>query len=136
MTIFEKIIKGEVPSDKIYEDDNVFVFLDINPKTKGHTLVIPKKPVKDIFELGEEEGNNLMQAIIKVSKAVKEGVGAEGVNVLSNNGEVAGQEVFHIHFHIIPRFDVNEFPRIPITSYKDDGEKTQILESIKSKLQG
>jgi len=103
--IFCKIIKGELPCYKIYEDATVIVFLDINPWTKGHCLVVPKKHFQDIFDVDEQVLKNLILVVKKISFLVKEKLGAKGVNVLQNNRKIAGQLVPHIHFQIIPRYD-------------------------------
>ena len=132
-TIFQKIITGAIPSEKIYEDDHTFAFLDINPSNKGHTLVIPKKPFRDIFALDEETGEHLMHTVMKLAKAIKKGVGAEGVNVFINNGKAAGQVVFHLHVHLIPRFDAEEFGRLPRKEY-DEGEEKVFGEKIRTAL--
>ena len=129
-TIFQKIIDGEVPADKVYETDRVLAFLDIKPVHKGHTLVIPKMAVQDIFVLGEEDAAHLMQAIVIVANAVKEATDALGVNVLSNSGAAAGQAVFHLHFHIIPRFKKGEFHPLPHTTYADDDERSEYAKRI------
>lgn len=131
-TIFQKIIDGEVPADKVYETDQVLAFLDIKPVHKGHTLVIPKVAVKDIFTLGDEDAAHLMRAIVIVANAVKEVTGAPGVNVVSNNGSAAGQEVFHLHFHIIPRFEKDEFHPLPHTVYENDDERAEYARKIMS----
>ncbi|MGG1573136.1 HIT family protein [Fictibacillus sp. NRS-1165] len=102
--IFCKIIKGEIPSYKVYEDENVLAFLDISQVTKGHTLVIPKNHYKDIFALPSEEAAKLFSAVPAIASAVKEAFDPIGLNVLNNNGEPAGQSVFHYHVHIIPRY--------------------------------
>lgn len=129
-TIFQKIIDGEVPADRVYETDRVLAFLDINPVHKGHTLVIPKVAVRDIFTLGEEDAAHLMRAIVVVANAVKKVTDAPGVNVVSNNGAAAGQEVFHLHFHIIPRFEKGEFHPLPHTAYDNDAERAEYAGSI------
>lgn len=129
-TLFQKIISGEIPADRVYETDRVLAFLDINPVHPGHTLVIPKHPTKDIHDLREEDAGALMQAIITVSNAVKKTTGAPGINVTSNNGTEAGQEVFHLHFHIIPRFDKTEFARPPHHPYGNDEERAAMAEKI------
>lgn len=133
-TIFSKIIKGEIPADIVYEDEHTLAFLDIRPRKKGHTLVIPKKPCKDIFELDDETGSHLMRTVAKVSRAVRDGVNAGGVNLIVNNGAIAGQEVFHIHVHVIPRHNVEEFPALPEEHYENDEEKQSYLEKIKSAI--
>lgn len=103
-TIFEKIINGEIPSFKVYEDEETFSFLDINPANYGHTLVIPKKPYKNIYELPEDLAGKLFQSVQKIAIAVKKAVEADGINIVMNNESSAGQIVFHAHIHIIPRF--------------------------------
>lgn len=115
--IFCKIVEGEVPSHKVYEDENVLAFLDTNPVSKGHTLVIPKKHVDDIHDA--EKMNYMWKPIVKVSNAVKNVFSAEGVNIAQNNGEKAGQEVFHLHLHITPIYDGNE---LDITYNRSDLE--------------
>lgn len=104
--IFCKIIAGEIPSHKVYEDEKVVAFLDANPVSKGHTLVVPKSHVENIHE---SKGMNYMwDALVNVSNAVKAAFNPEGINIDQNNGAMAGQEVFHLHFHITPRYDGSE----------------------------
>lgn len=103
-TIFEKIIRGEIPSYKIYEDDETFAFLDINPIAVGHTLVIPKKPTRNMLTSDAETFLNVMKSAHMLAPRIKEAVGADGINIGINNEPEAGQEVFHLHVHIIPRF--------------------------------
>ncbi len=131
--VFEKIINGELPADKVYETDSVLAFMDINPNVKGHTLVIPKKSIENIFELEGTDAGDLMEAIVKVSNAVKKATGAKGVNISSNNGKEAGQVVFHLHFHVIPRFDKSEFGSLPHQDYKD-GEMRDFADRIRKEL--
>jgi len=101
--IFCKIVAGEIPSAKVYEDEHCYAFLDIGPLSWGHTLVIPKKHVERITEMSADEVARLMTVIPKLAKAVIEASDAEGLNVLQNNGPVAGQAVPHLHVHLIPR---------------------------------
>lgn len=103
-TLFEKIIAGDIPCYKVYEDDFVFAFLDIAPLSKGHTLVIPKEAVAYLHELSEDAAKALGKALVKVSAAVLEATGATAYNILQNNGAEAHQVVDHVHFHIIPKF--------------------------------
>ncbi|OZM58153.1 HIT family protein [Lottiidibacillus patelloidae] len=102
--IFCKIIDGSIPSAKVYEDENVLAFLDISQVTKGHTLVIPKVHKENIFDLTPEIAGHLFQAIPKIANSINEQFQPVGVNLLNNNGEAAGQAVFHYHMHIIPRY--------------------------------
>ena len=102
--IFCKIVKGEIPSAKLYEDDNVYAFLDIGPVHKGHSLVIPKKHYEDMFDVPGELLGKQIQAVQRVAAAVKKATGCDGVNIAQSNGKAAGQVVPHIHFHIMPRY--------------------------------
>lgn len=104
-TIFSKIISGEIPSFKIYENDYVYAFLDISQVSKGHTLLVPKKPSANIFETDEETMKHIGVALPKVANAIKKAFHPDGLNIIQNNGEYADQSVFHIHFHLIPRYD-------------------------------
>jgi histidine triad (HIT) family protein len=112
--IFARIIRGEIPSVKVYEDESTLAFLDVMPQAEGHTLVVPKAPAQNIFELSPDGAAALIQTVQKVAKAVKKGLNPPGVMLAQLNGEAAGQSVFHIHFHIIPRHngaDFNFHPR-------------------------
>ena len=129
-TIFQKIINKEIPANIVYETEESLAFLDIKPVNKGHTLVIPKKPAKDIFDLVDVDTSDLMRTIVLVSRAVKEVTGAPGINVISNNGSAAGQEVFHLHFHIIPRLNRYEFKPVPHTAYDDSAEMDRYAKNI------
>lgn len=105
-TIFYKIAKGEIPTNVVYEDDVVMAFLDTSQVTKGHTLVIPKKPIKDIFEYDEETSTAVFSRIPKIARAMQKAFpDMVGLNILNNNGEAAYQSVFHSHIHLIPRYD-------------------------------
>ncbi|WP_175615867.1 HIT family protein [Piscibacillus halophilus] len=106
--IFCKIIDGEIPSAKIYEDEHVYAFLDISQVTEGHTLVIPKNHKQDIFELDDETASNLFKAVPKVANAIKSAYQPKGMNLLNNNCSFADQSVFHYHIHVIPRYDEND----------------------------
>lgn len=101
--IFAKIIRGEAPCFKVYEDEHTLAFMDIMPQAEGHTLVIPKENAENIFDLSPEGAAALLQSTKKVAAAVKKVTGASGVMLAQLNGTAAGQTVFHIHFHIIPR---------------------------------
>ena len=102
--IFCKIISGEIPSSKVYEDDKVLAFLDISQATKGHTLVIPKEHVRNILEMSAETAETIFSRVPKIARAVQKATGAIGMNILNNNEEVAGQTVFHAHIHLVPRY--------------------------------
>ncbi|ALC91944.1 protein hit [Bacillus sp. FJAT-18017] len=102
--IFCKIVKGEIPSSKVYEDEHILAFLDISQVTKGHTLVIPKVHKENIFELTPEIAANLYSKVPAIANALKEEFNPVGLNTLNNNGAEAYQSVFHFHLHLIPRY--------------------------------
>lgn len=103
-TIFTKIIAGEIPCLRVYEDDKVFAFLDINPLSRGHTLVIPKEPAETIDQLSEESAAALGRVLPRISRAILQATDATAFNLLQNNGPAAHQAVMHVHFHIIPKY--------------------------------
>ena len=102
-TIFDKIIAGEIPCHRVYEDDHVLAFLDVGPLSRGHTLVIPKESVAHLHELSDESASAIGRVLPRLCRAVCAASGAVDYNVLQNNGAAAHQAVFHVHFHIIPR---------------------------------
>ena len=104
-TIFTKIIAGEIPCHRVYEDDKVLAFLDISPLSRGHVLVIPKEPAETLDQLSDDSAAAIGRVLPRLSRAVLAATGARHFNVLQNNGAPAHQAVFHVHFHIIPRFD-------------------------------
>jgi histidine triad (HIT) family protein len=104
MCIFCKIANKEIPAKVIYEDENTLAFLDINPRSKGHTLVIPKEHYETFDEIPEDVATNLIKTIKKVVDILKS-LNPDGYNILNNNKPIAGQEVPHVHFHIIPRYN-------------------------------
>ena len=104
-TIFSKIISGDIPCHKVYEDELVLAFLDINPLAEGHTLVIPKEAVATLDELSEESSAAIGRVLPKICRAVIAETGCKNYNVLQNNGTLAHQAVFHVHYHIIPKAD-------------------------------
>ena len=103
--IFCAIAAGEIPSFKVYEDDLALAYLDINPFSKGHTLVIPKAHAAGLLDADDKMLSELVLRVKKVASQVKEKIGCDGFNILQNNGEAAGQTVRHIHFHIVPRWN-------------------------------
>lgn len=105
MCVFCKIINGEIPSFKIYENDYVLCFLDINASTPGHTLIVPKQHFNNIFDLNEEYAKEIIKAVKHVSVTLKEKLNVEAVNIINNSGELAGQTVMHFHIHVIPRYE-------------------------------
>ena len=103
--IFCKIIAGEIPSATVYEDDDVKAILDVNPAAKGHVIVLTKTHAANVFEISEEALSKAICAAKKIATALKKTYNCDGVNILQNNGEAAGQTVFHLHIHVIPRFE-------------------------------
>lgn len=108
--IFCKIANGDIPSKTLYEDDQFRVILDLGPATKGHALILPKEHYANLYELPDETAAKVMKLAKKLAIQMTERLGCEGFNLVQNNGELAGQTVFHFHMHLIPR-------------YRDDGQK-------------
>lgn len=102
-TVFAKILRGEIPCHRVYEDDHVLAFLDVNPLSKGHTLVIPKEPAETLDQLSDDASAAIGRVLPRLARAVMAATGATAFNVLQNNGAEAHQAVFHVHFHIIPK---------------------------------
>lgn len=107
--IFCKIANGDIPSKELYEDDEFKVILDLGPATKGHALILPKNHYANLFELPDEDASKVMLLAKKMAGRMAEKLGCDGFNLVQNNGQAAGQTVFHFHLHLIPR-------------YKDDGQ--------------
>ncbi|MCA0869782.1 HIT family protein [Seohaeicola saemankumensis] len=103
--IFAKILRGEIPSTKLYEDEETFVFMDIMPRADGHCLVIPKTPCRNLLDASADQMTAVMKTTQKIAHAVMKAFGAEGVTIQQFNEAVGGQEVFHLHFHVLPRHD-------------------------------
>ena len=122
--VFCAIAAGEIPSFKIYEDELVLAYLDINPFSEGHTLVIPKAPSCGLLDTPEETLAALVSRVKKVAGHLKAALPCDGFNILQNNGEAAGQTVMHIHFHIVPRYGKEE---IDFVSRKGDMDKLKAL---------
>ena len=129
MCIFCKIINNEIPSKKIYEDEDVLAILDISQATKGHTLVLPKKHFSDLTEIEDYEYLKVMSVAKDLAKIIKKTFNASGINLLNNCGEVAGQTVRHFHVHIIPRYDNND-----IEINFNDHSNSFDLEEIKNNI--
>ncbi len=104
-TIFAKILRGEIPCHRVYEDEKVLAFLDVNPIARGHTLVIPREPAETLDKLSDDASAAIGRVLPRIARAVLAATGASAFNVLQNNGPLAHQAVFHVHFHIIPKFD-------------------------------
>jgi histidine triad (HIT) family protein len=124
--VFCAIAAGEIPSFKIYEDDFVLAFLDINPFSEGHTLVIPKEHYKGLLDVPPQVLTVLLERVQKISSHIAKALACDGFNILQNNGAAAGQTVNHIHFHIVPRMEGSV---LSFESGKGDMEKLSALAS-------
>jgi histidine triad (HIT) family protein len=131
--IFGKILRGEIPAHKVYEDDAALVMMDIFPQSRGHTLVIPKAPSRNLLDADPAALATLMPVVQKVAKAVKHATGADGVRVAQFNEAAAGQTVFHLHFHVIPAYD-----GVPLGAHAggkaDDAELAALAKAIAAAL--
>lgn len=131
--IFCKIAGGDIPSNVIYEDDKCAVILDASPATKGHALILPKEHYADIFAIEEDMLTHVIQTAKKVATHMKEVLGCEGVNIVQNNGTVAGQTVFHFHMHVIPRYEADDNTGVIEWNHKEfsETEMAVIRDSLK-----
>lgn len=126
-TIFSKILRGEIPCHKVYEDELVFAFLDIGPLSEGHTLVIPKEPAATLDQLSDESSAAIGRVLPRLCRAIKKVTGVEQFNVLQNNGPLAHQAVFHVHFHIIPKPQADRGLGVKWPAGKLDSEEGKAL---------
>jgi histidine triad (HIT) family protein len=133
--IFAKILRGEAPAVKVYEDDHVLAFMDVFPQTEGHTLVLPKEKARNLLELSDDAAREAITRVKKVAKAVEAALEPDGVVVTQFNGAPAGQSVFHIHFHIIPRWEGRGLGQHGGSGeMADAGELEKLAEKIRAKL--
>ena len=130
MCVFCEIVKGNISSRKVYEDDEILAILDIAQTTKGHTLVMPKKHYTDIYEADPEILKKLIVKVQELGKMICKNLGAQGSNILVNTDEVAGQSVHHLHFHIIPRYSKDDSIKIEFT------ENSLDLDEVLSQIKG
>lgn len=131
--VFCKVIRGELPSAKVYEDKDVLAFLDIKPVNPGHTLVIPKKHFENIHDTPDEIFSKLAVVAKKIAGVIQEKLGAKGVNIGMNNGPAAGQVVFHAHVHVMPRYGKDNH-KLWIGKEYSGNEREQVAEKIRSAL--
>ena len=129
--IFAKILRGEIPSLKVYEDDKTLAFMDVMPQAEGHVLIIPKEPAENILDLSAEGAAAMIVTTQKVARAVKKALDAPGIYLMQLNGALAGQTVFHVHFHVIPR-DLS----IPLKPHAGGMVDAKILESVAARIRG
>ena len=125
--IFCKIVKGKIPSEKIYEDEKFLAFLDIFPATEGHTLIITKEHYENIFDMPQDVLKDSIKVAQKIASLLKEKLGAEGINLLNSNNKIAQQEVPHYHLHVIPRYSKDEFEIV----FKDKTKNKNLKETAK-----
>lgn len=132
--IFCKIANGEIPSATIYEDSVCRVILDVNPANKGHALVIPKEHFDDIYSIDAETAAKIFTIATEVAKAQKAELNPDGLNVLQNNGEAAGQTVFHFHMHLIPRYIKDNVTMTWIPGNSDTEELTALSKALRKRI--
>ncbi|MCJ7840416.1 HIT family protein [Lederbergia sp. NSJ-179] len=136
--IFCKIINGELPSAKVFENDDVLAFLDLSQVTKGHTLVIPKLHNETIFDLDADTAKKLFAVVPAIARAIQSEFQPKGLNIINNNGSFAGQEVFHYHLHLIPRYNETDGIRTKYISHQADYDQEdlkQIASAINQAVQ-
>jgi len=132
--IFCKIIAGEIPSATVYEDEDFKVIMDIAPAVKGHTIILTKRHMANLFELEDDIAAKVLLVARKVATAMKEELGCDGINVLQNNGEAAGQTVFHYHIHLIPRFTEDSVQMTWQHGNYAEGEAAKMAAAIAAKI--
>jgi histidine triad (HIT) family protein len=131
--VFAKVLRGEIPCHKIYEDEDTLAFLDIMPRTPGHALVITKEKARDLFDVSPQALAKLMAVVQKLAPKIREAMGAEGVLIQQFNGAAAGQTVFHLHVHIIPR-KKGETLKPHAGKMEDQAKLSTTAEKIRKKL--
>ncbi|MBU0749929.1 HIT family protein [Patescibacteria group bacterium] len=132
-TIFDKIVRREVPAEIVYEDDETLAFLDIAPSNPGHVLVIPKKNVRNVLDADKDTWMSVMETVRTIAPGVMKAVGATGINVISNAEESSGQVVFHLHVHLIPRFE-NDGHKLFVNKKYEEDEMSVVAEKIRTEL--
>ena len=118
--IFCKIIAGEIPSSKVYEDEKVLAFLDISQVTPGHTLVVPKEHFRNVLDMDADSTSQLFARVPDIARKVMKATGAAGMNIINNNEEIAGQTVFHTHVHLVPRYSDADDLKITFAAHEPD----------------
>jgi histidine triad (HIT) family protein len=127
--IFAKILRGEIPCHKVYEDDDAIAFMDVMPQAPGHTLVVPKAPSRNLLDADPAVLAKLYPTVQKIAQAVKLALAADGVTVIQFNEPAAGQTVFHLHVHVIPRMD-----GVPLKPHSGQMEKPEVLSAHADKI--
>ena len=132
--IFCKIVRKQAPASIIYEDETVMVFLDIRPLNLGHTLIIPKAHYVDIFDVPESQLSQVHKVAKQVSVAVKKATNADGISIIQQNGKAAGQDIFHLHVHVVPRFEGQKLPRFSDLREVERAKLEEMAKKIKQQL--
>lgn len=127
--IFAKILRGELPCHKVYEDDSVIAFMDLMPQGAGHTLVVPRAPSRNLLDADPATFGPLFSAAQKIARAAKKAFAADGVAIMQFNEAASGQSVFHLHVHVIPRFE-----GVPLRPHSGEMEKAEVLAANAGKL--
>ena len=127
--VFAKILRGEIPSHKVYEDADTLVFMDAMPQAPGHTLVVPKAPSRNVLDADPAALAKLMPVVQRIARAVKDAFAADGVTIVQFNEPASGQTVFHLHFHIIPRHE-----GVPLMPHGREMEKPDVLAAHAEKI--
>jgi histidine triad (HIT) family protein len=130
--IFCKVLAGEIPSERVYEDDHTVAVMDINPWTRGHAVVIPRKHAENLFEIEDSELEHVAVAAKRLATKMRDTLGCDGVNLLQSNGRAAWQTIFHLHMHVIPRYDGDplELPTRPQPAKPE--ELAEVAEEIRA----
>jgi histidine triad (HIT) family protein len=132
--IFCKIVRKQAPASIIYEDESVIAFLDIRPLNLGHTLVIPKKHYVDIFDISEDQLSQVHKVAKQVSTAVKKATNADGISIIQQNSRAAGQDIFHLHVHVVPRFEGQKLPSFSALKEVERAKLEGVAKKIKQQL--
>lgn len=128
--IFCKIASGQIPSHSIYEDEDFKVIMDISPASRGHAIILPKNHAANLFELPEDDASKIMQVAKRCATAMQKTLQFDGINILQNNGEIAGQTIFHLHVHLIPRYE-NDTVNIKWSHEESPDDPAELAEQIR-----
>ncbi len=132
--IFCRIVRRQAPASIIYEDETVMVFLDIRPLNIGHTLVIPKAHYVGIFDIPEKDLTNVYKVSKQISVAIKKATNADGISIIQQNGKAAGQDIFHLHVHVVPRFEGQKLPSFHDLKEVERVKLDEVAKEIKQNL--
>ncbi len=133
--IFCKIIKGEIPSASLYEDADFKAIMDISPAAKGHVIILSKRHAANLYELDDETASRAILVARKLAKAIAEELQCDGINLLQNNGEAAGQTIFHFHIHLIPRYRGDQVRMTWVHGAYEEGEAAALAATIAGRIQ-